>query len=95
MIILRVYLIFIIKVHQHIINNKIGIGHALNSYLEIFSNEDDNWINLKETIARDKISGINAPKLPKAVMIEVDLDFTKDSSLHTYKHKSIRTKICA
>ena len=64
------------------IDIKIGIGHALESYLEIFNNEDDNWINFKEARVRDKINGINAPKLPRAVMIEVNLEFTKTSNLH-------------
>jgi len=70
---------------RHIVESidiKIGIGHASNSYLEIFSNEDDNEISLKEIRVKDKISGINAPKLPKAVMIEVNLEFTKNSNLH-------------
>lgn len=64
------------------IDIKIGIGNAQNSYLEIFSNENDSWINYKETRARDKINGINAPELPRAVMIEVNLEFTKTCNLH-------------
>lgn len=64
------------------IDIKIGIGHALNSYLEIFSNENDSWINYKETRVRDKINGINVPELPRAVIIEISLDFTITSSLH-------------
>ena len=64
------------------IDIKIGIGHESNSYLTIFNNEDDDWINFKEVRVKDKINGINTPKLPKAVMIEANLEFTKTSSLH-------------
>lgn len=64
------------------IDIKIGIGHESNSYLTIFNNEDDDWINFKEARVKDKINGINAPKLPMTVMIEVDLEFTKTSNLH-------------
>lgn len=64
------------------IDIKIGIGHESNSYLTIFNNEDDDWVNFKETRVKDKINGINAPKLPMTVMIEVNLEFTKTSSLH-------------
>lgn len=64
------------------IDIRAGIGHASNSYLEIFSNEDDECINLKEIRVKDKINGINAPKLPKSVIIEVNFEFTKTSSLH-------------
>ena len=64
------------------IDIKIGIGHALESYLEIFSNENDSWINFKEVRVREKINGINAPKLPRAVMIEANLEFSKTNNLH-------------
>ena len=64
------------------IDIKIGIGHESNSYLTIFNNEDDDWINFKEVRVKDKINGINAPKLPKAVIIEVNLEFTKTNNLH-------------
>lgn len=64
------------------IDIKIGIGHISESYLDIFSNENDSWISYKEDRVRDKINGINAPKLPIAVMIEVNLEFTKTSNLH-------------
>lgn len=64
------------------IDIKIGIGHESNSYLTIFNNEDDDWINFKEARVKNKINGINAPKLPMAVMIEVNLEFTKTSNLH-------------
>lgn len=64
------------------IDIQIGVGHRLNSYLTISSNEDDSKISLKEIIARDKISGINAPKLPKDVMIGVDLELTKINNLY-------------
>ena len=64
------------------IDIRIGIGHETSSYLEIFRNENDSWINYKESRARDKINGIDAPKLPRAVMIEVNLEFSKTSHLH-------------
>lgn len=64
------------------IDIEIGIGHESNSYLTIFNNEGDDWINFKEARVKDKINGINVPKLPMAVMIKVNLEFTKTSNLH-------------
>ena len=64
------------------IDIRIGVGHETSSYLEIFRNENDSWIDYKESRARDKINGIDVPKLPRAVMIEVNLEFTKTSHLH-------------
>lgn len=70
------------KLKAKSIDIKIGVGHKSNSYLTIYRDEDDNVINLKEILVKDKIRGINTPRLPMSVMIEVDLELTESTSLH-------------